>query len=451
MVLRHEKNSERGATLVIVALLIVAFCAITAVVVDIGNARQVSRHSQASADAAALAGAQDLPTVATAIASAARYVNENLTGNLSVPATGACPTGAESGSTCYAVGRASVAIKTPYDDPSSIPPARLVYVRICEPTDTFFAGVIGATSPTVCRQAVARRVNAPSSYGAGLIALSRTACPGLTLAGDSATTLSSNGAVLVNSSCDTAMSSNGVSWDLDAGYIGIAGESALGPCAPPDNRCVSVPPTILEEGIPQFDDPFNYPVPTPPLAVQTCPSGAGPNAPRIINPGRYPLNCSYNATAGKPLVLRSGLYYFNAGFTFGGAGPIVCSDEPVPSTPFVAADCASGVTIVVAGGAFDIGGGSQLLLPPPTTGPYAGLSLYQMSGVRSTLRGTSDFTMGTLYAPNAPLDFRGTGEMDVTGSVVGATFDIFGTFDFNITVPANSPVVPGVVDIGLES
>jgi Flp pilus assembly protein TadG len=63
-------EEERGQVLVMFVIFLVGLLAIAALVVDVGHIFQLRRHLQASADAAALAAAQDLPdtTAATAVA-----------------------------------------------------------------------------------------------------------------------------------------------------------------------------------------------------------------------------------------------------------------------------------------------------------------------------------------------------------------------------------------------
>ena len=60
------RAGERGAVLVWFALLLPVLLAFAAFVVDVGQAFMLKRHLQASADAAALAAAQDLPNSGTA-------------------------------------------------------------------------------------------------------------------------------------------------------------------------------------------------------------------------------------------------------------------------------------------------------------------------------------------------------------------------------------------------
>jgi uncharacterized membrane protein len=66
VVLTESGRSERaknddGLVLVMVSLLLLVMMVSAALVVDLGNARVVARRSQASADAAALAAARELP------------------------------------------------------------------------------------------------------------------------------------------------------------------------------------------------------------------------------------------------------------------------------------------------------------------------------------------------------------------------------------------------------
>src|SRR3954452_14056248 len=71
---------ERGVTMIIFGLVLVALLIIVAIVIDLGNARQQKRQLQNAADAAALAGATDLGTVsaANACADAVSYTYNNM-------------------------------------------------------------------------------------------------------------------------------------------------------------------------------------------------------------------------------------------------------------------------------------------------------------------------------------------------------------------------------------
>ena len=73
---------ERGQILPIVALALVVMLGISAFAIDVGYAYYAKRQLQSATDAAALAGAQDLPSISTAKATAATYASANVPANL---------------------------------------------------------------------------------------------------------------------------------------------------------------------------------------------------------------------------------------------------------------------------------------------------------------------------------------------------------------------------------
>src|SRR4051794_12045415 len=74
---------ERGQILPIVALALVALLGISAFAIDVGFAYYGKRQLQSATDAAALAGAQDLPSATTAVTTATSYALANTPSNLS--------------------------------------------------------------------------------------------------------------------------------------------------------------------------------------------------------------------------------------------------------------------------------------------------------------------------------------------------------------------------------
>jgi hypothetical protein len=453
------RRDDRGLVLVIFGLVLTVLLILAALVVDVGYARQQARHAAASSDAAALAGAQYLPLAgpdaAAAIevkAQAASYAASNIIGSPQSPTAAGCGAGVPANSTCYTVDDASITVATPYALAGGPPSFGLVYVKICRPTDSYFGGVVDFDGANVCREAVARRVNVTGGFGFGLVALHPTDCKAMEFAGNSETVLSSNGAVMVNSACSNtnngALNASGSSWDLIASFIGVVGTATLAPCAPPANtNCTTTVPTT---GISHFDDPLGH-IPEPSsnpadYPARTCPSTTGPQGDHVMLPGYYPSTCSFTRS-GDNVIFRPGFYYFADGFDFRG-GTITCRNED-------GSLCTDGVTLYNAGGSITLNGNGQTHLPPPSSGPYEGITIFQARSNTNEVKinGTADFTMGTIYAPAAHLKFNGTGggdQVNVTGLVVGSTIDISGTFDFNINVPLDGPVTPPADDIGLE-
>ena len=78
----RRARAERGQILGVVALALVALLGIAAFSIDVGYAYYAKRQLQSATDAAALAGAQDLPNGTNAIASATAYANANTPPNL---------------------------------------------------------------------------------------------------------------------------------------------------------------------------------------------------------------------------------------------------------------------------------------------------------------------------------------------------------------------------------
>src|SRR5690242_12814515 len=71
--MRSRTHTERGQVMPLVVGMIVLLCAIAGAVIDIGYAYHVKQELQASADAAALAGAAQLPDPVLAKATADAY------------------------------------------------------------------------------------------------------------------------------------------------------------------------------------------------------------------------------------------------------------------------------------------------------------------------------------------------------------------------------------------
>lgn len=142
-------RDERGAILVVSAVLMTAMLAFAALGVDIGNARQHRRASQNAADAAALAAAQDLPNTTTAIATAKAYAQDNY----------GTPTTAWVG--CTDSERLALVPDTANSNQciSFSSDRRQVRVRMpVDPVRTFFGGMFGRPTIAVSADAVAASV-----------------------------------------------------------------------------------------------------------------------------------------------------------------------------------------------------------------------------------------------------------------------------------------------------
>jgi hypothetical protein len=152
----RRARAERGQILPIVALAIVVLCGAAALSIDVGYAYYAKRQLQAATDAAALAGAQDLPNRAVALQTAETYATANSPSNVAFNFS-------------YETKCTTTALPTCV---SSVNPNSLMVTGTAT-TDTWFAGIFGLKHFSVSAHA-----NACSPCSAGpvdlVIAIDRT-------------------------------------------------------------------------------------------------------------------------------------------------------------------------------------------------------------------------------------------------------------------------------------
>jgi hypothetical protein len=122
-------SSERGQAFAVMIIALVALLGTSALVMDVGFAWYAKRQVQASADAAALAGAQQLPDISSATSTANSYASLNTPDNLSnvnVVVTTRCS--ANAGTWC---------------GPTSTFQANTIAVTETAKTPTWFANILG--------------------------------------------------------------------------------------------------------------------------------------------------------------------------------------------------------------------------------------------------------------------------------------------------------------------
>ena len=124
----RRARDESGQALALCVVALVALLGICAFVIDVGSAYLAQRTLQASADAAALAGAQEIPNVGTAVAVAKQYDGRAGSKNNVERITGSVASTAEA--KCLAKGIACA-------------PANAVAVRQTARVQTSFARVLG--------------------------------------------------------------------------------------------------------------------------------------------------------------------------------------------------------------------------------------------------------------------------------------------------------------------
>ncbi len=135
----HRPQNERGQVIVLLVLMMVVLLGFAALVVDVGYAYYAHRSLQSSADAAALAGAQELPNASAAEAKAREYSsspgNKNEYSNINGVSTTVTTKCVVSLGGCA--------------------PMNAVVVLEQAPTKTFFAGLLGLPAFTIKAKATA--------------------------------------------------------------------------------------------------------------------------------------------------------------------------------------------------------------------------------------------------------------------------------------------------------
>jgi hypothetical protein len=465
--LRTLQTKEDGGVLVFVALTLAILMVAGAFVLDLGNARQRARGQQNAADAGALAGAEGLPTSATASPTnanryAAYYAFQTLGFNEGAPNPTTCPISGEApaGADCFTPGGNTwVYVKTPWGpDPvadTSIAAAasNQIYVKVCADTATGLARVIGVTNVRPCRHATATN-NMPLSTLPCALCIMRASGTGLTASGGARVTV--DGAVVVNSNsvapCAAQLSGSS---SVTASSITIRQPGRpppVGPCASGVSTFSPTPthvPGLLPDPLSYLELPSHPgcpPNPAPASCNNMTLSGSNPPT-TVINPGHW-RNINISGS-NKTLIMNPGVYVFRGSPGGGGGLTVSGSNNTI---------IANGVTLIFtcesyegsspsscvsqAGARLALSGSNHLTLTAPTTltsdlAKYNGLAVYYDQGNTTTalqLSGSGNLLVtGTIYAKNAQLQLSGsTGTKVLNSAVIVDHVQFSGSTDFSV-------------------
>jgi hypothetical protein len=364
------------------------------------------RHGQATADAAALAGAAMLfsnyatnagadtggaaASAVTAAANANGYDGTNSTITCHIPPT----TGDHVGAAGY------VEVIVTYNQPR------------------FFSSLWGTSNIPVSARAVARGQWVASSPG--ILVLDPTASGALKATGNGNIT-ATNGNIIVNSNSSAAIDvagNNSLVSDTNrpidvAGNPGYSGAGSVTPTPTPLQTPTADPLRL----IPEPGLPAAAPAPTTANGVTT------------YSPGYYPSGLSL--TGGYNAVFQSGIYYMGGAFTVNGNNSSQLSGSGV---------------MVFAGpsGSLNVGGNGIVDLSPPTSGTYTGISFFQSrsNSTDAQVAGNGKFDVtGTIYVPDALLKIAGNGDTSLASEIIAKQLDNVGggnSGQVNVVYNANS-------------
>jgi len=407
---------RRGAVAVFVAVCLTVILAVVAISLDGGILLTERRHAQAVADAVALSAATDLclgnststaQRSALSTAAANGYVNDGetsiLTPNLvdanSKPAHG---------------------IWIPPISGDHVGDADYVEVAVQWNQGRSFSSIFASGSIPVRARSVARGTLAPSS-SAGILVLDPSAQGSLALSGSAS--VNCNAPVIVDSSSAQAVTCSGAS-SLTAPEINITGNYTVSGAA-------KVNGTVNTGVAPTADPLASLPPPDfQSLPVQcSVPFTLGSNNTATLSPGVYVGGISLSGSSSA--TLRPGIYYLKGGgLKLGGSSSVTGNGVIIYNDPLSSGD------------QVNLGGSGSVTLSPPTSGPYAGITLFQNrnSNVSATVSGGSDFKIsGTFYLAGARLKISGSGDTAVLGSqYISRRLKLSGNGSINVTWKAKT-------------
>jgi type II secretory pathway pseudopilin PulG len=138
----------------------------------------------------------------------------------------------------------------------------------------------------------------------------------------------------------------------------------------------------------------------------------------------------FSPGGGATCTLASGIYVLRNGLNTNNGGITIKS-------------AAGGVLIYTTGGSFVVSGGSSINIAAQTTGPYAGIALWQAAADTNAVTFNNGGTIvisGVLYAPGAQLSIVGGAIAPAIDIVVVKTIDISNSGDLVVGTPSAIPL-----------
>jgi hypothetical protein len=261
----------------------------------------------------------------------------------------------------------------------------------------YFSSIMGSDTITVRARAVAQGVWAAPKVG--ILVLDPTASGSLGLNGGANMTVTGTPTIVDSNSPTAAIAvGGGTATSSPFDITGVPGISGSGNFV-----------GTINSGVPPTPDPLAYlPNPDPSTMVleSKSPYHLSGSKTDTLYPGVY--TGGITVTGGASLTMMPGIYYMDGGgFSFSGLGNLYAAGVMIVSNPRLNSDNIS------------INGNGTILLSPMTTGPYTGISLWQVRGATNTMyvsgNGGSSMT-GTFYVPTGTLNVTGNGTNDVIGS-----------------------------------
>ena len=363
---------RRGAVTVLIAVSLTGILAVLAMALDGGLLRDKKRGIQAAADAAALAGSDDM----WAHYSANNGTDPNGTGLASALATAAANGYSNDGTTN------TVTVHFPPSSGNFSGKAGYVEVIIQLNQSRFFSGIFGSGTLPV----KARSVAGGQPGNIGILMLNRTNLPMSGQVGGDVNILN-GGQVYINSTNVGAfrVESGG---NLTTGGINITGGLV-------NNGTITYTGGgVLRTGMPPLSDPLSG-IPEP------VPGGTNYGSPKYVGtvtmqPGIYvDVTIGDKKNTKTDVTMAAGIYYVHGG-----------SLKMYANTTLVG----SGVMFYdMPNNYFDVPAGISINISPPTSGIYRGISVFEPRAMSNEIHIITDGSitmLGALYSQAGEFDLR---------------------------------------------
>lgn len=415
---RRAPSDERGQVAIVVALTLTVMLAFGALVVDVGLNWAARTQLQSAADAAALAGAAELPGQPDqAVAKVREFLDDNVAGLAGAAAGWESDGDAANGDvTCYR----PPAAPPPPGDPAHGCTAGDTAIQVITPPlrpAYAFASILGRQSGDVKALAAAGVPPGPDAPCA-LCVLSTSASPAL-LADDDVALTVAGGGVVVNSDANPAAATTGPARVTVAspGTIRVAG----GVQSDPGGGFDPVPQT---GGVPVADPLANLPRPDqlgPQYVAPTFPergnvtlNGGG----RTLQPGIY-HQIQASGPPGTTLSFTPGLYVITGELRVSGGVTVTVGSATLyfacTTYPRPCGNGSNGAGLTIGGNAVFAALGTSDL-----SSPYNGLAVfYDRNNTHDVVLGGGTLSVtGTVYARSSRLSLGGNNGAAVLKSML---------------------------------
>ncbi len=442
---RHPRR--RGTVVILAAVCLTVIIGVVALATDGAILLSNKRYAQATADAAALAGASLIVT----------NQSDGVDSNGKVRQ--AIQKAVDANSSRSGMSLSQVTIRIAPQQPLQPSPTitddtgqlRKGYMEVIVTytQQRYFSGIFGGGDLTVQARAVARGGYKP--YRDGIIVLDQDESRALHIHGvGGAMNLTVGGGddvdIIVNSSVST--SPGAASADGGATVSGIS-MTVSGVEETSGGGSWVLPDGVVRNAVPTADPLRNLPPPDPTLLGLSNVPGSGhyvvnPGNPTLtLNPGVYPrgITITGNTTDWYNVTMNPGIYYIeDGGFTITGQVNVIANGVMIynASPPGVSGGNSNGISIS-GGGSFQM---TALNSSDPNAAIYNGISMFvnRDSGTPISITGgaSTNFT-GTVYAPSSPVTVTGNGDATIGSRYISRTLDIGGTGNLLINYDPTQP------------